>query len=288
MQGDTVGDFKNIVVVGLGLMGASMALSMRAAGYENVRGWDINPATLEFAIAHEVVGQHDLNLRELLSWADTVVLAVYPDQMIAFLQEHQEELQVGSRVVDISGIKSALIGQVRSFLRTDVDFLSIHQMAGREKSGIEMATAELFEHSNFIIVQQAENRAENIEHLERLAEKMRVQRVCRLSAQEHDEIIAYTSHLPHVVAISLVNSSSFNERTAHFVGGSFRDATRVALINSQLWTQLFLTNKQQVLEEIDKLKVQLDRVSTALQANSQEELQKILVAANSNRSKLCK
>lgn len=282
----TIGKLSNVLIVGLGLIGGSMAMSMRSCGYKNIRAIDINRATIDFAIEKNIIDVYEMQQSELIAWADIVILALYPFQVADFLKCNQEYLQSDSLIIDTSGIKSNLIKNVRSFLRKDVDFLAIHQMAGKEQGGIANASADLFKNSNFILIKQNENSKKNLIYLEELASDLMVKGICTLTAAEHDEVIAYTSHLPHVIAVSLINSISFNNLTHKFTGGSFRDATRVALINASLWSQLLIDNKSCVTKELDELANQLARIKSALEKDSYKELEMILEQARVNRSKL--
>ena len=282
----TIGKLSNVLIVGLGLIGGSMAMSMRSCGYKNIRAIDINRATIDFAIEKNIIDVYEMQQSELIAWADIVILALYPFQVADFLKCNQEYLQSDSLIIDTSGIKSNLIKNVRSFLRKDVDFLAIHQMAGKEQGGIANASADLFKNSNFILIKQNENSKKNLIYLEELASDLMVKGICTLTAAEHDEVIAYTSHLPHVIAVSLINSISFNNLTHRFTGGSFRDATRVALINASLWSQLLIDNKSCVIKELDEFSNQLARIKSALEEDSYKELEMILEQARVNRSKL--
>lgn len=282
----TLGKLSNVLIVGLGLIGGSMAMSMRSCGYKNIRAIDINRATIDFAKEKNIIDVYEMQQSELVAWADIVILALYPFQVADFLKCNQEYLQSDSLIIDTSGIKSNLIKNVRSFLRKDVDFLAIHQMAGKEQGGIANASADLFKNSNFILIKQNENSKKNLIYLEELASDLMVKGVCTLTAAEHDEVIAYTSHLPHVIAVSLINSISFNNLTHRFTGGSFRDATRVALINASLWSQLLIDNKSCVIKELDEFSNQLARIKSALEEDSYKELEMILEQARVNRSKL--
>lgn len=277
-----------IVVVGLGLIGASFAMALRSVGYSNICGIDTDARTMELALAQGIINDTELETKQLLAQADITILAIYPWQAAEFLRRHLNDFAADSLVLDTSGIKTDIIRSIREFWRSDADFVAIHQMAGREKGGIDNACDNLFINTNFIIIKQAENEPENIAFVKQLAEQMRVKGIYLLTAAEHDKIIAYTSHLNHLIAVGLVNAASFNEQTAHFIGGSFRDVSRVALINGKLWSQLLIANKEHVLDELAEFQNQLNILKTAIQESNTAELEKILGKANANRSKLCK
>lgn len=277
-----------VLIVGLGLIGGSIALAMRKLGYKNIRAIDINEQTIKFAVEQKIIEHSYLIDKELVAWADITIISLYPLHAIEFLEKHQGDFATASMVIDTSGIKEEIIRRVRSFWNNNADFITIHQMAGKEQGGIVNASAELFYNTNFIITPQPENLPEHLEFVEDFAKGLQVKGIYKLSAREHDKIIAYTSHLNHMIAVSLVNTDSFTEQTTNFIGGSFRDVSRVALINSNLWSQLLLANKEHALEELDKFKTQLERLHKAISNYDEQELRHILEQASANRSKLCR
>lgn len=277
-----------VLIVGLGLIGGSIALAMRQLGYTNIRAIDINADTIKFAMEHGIIEYSYLIDKELVGWADITILSLYPLHAVEFIEKHQHDFAAGSIVVDTSGIKKEVIRRVRSFWNNKADFITIHQMAGKEQGGIVNASADLFRNTNFIITPQAENLPDNLAFIEEFARSLGVKGIFNLSADEHDKIIAYTSHLNHMIAVGLVNTESFTEQTRNFIGGSFRDVSRVALINSNLWSQLLIANREHALSELSKFQKQLDRLYVAIDSYDEQGLQKILQQANANRSKLCK
>lgn len=278
----------NILIVGLGLIGGSIALTLKNIGYKNIYAWDINEETLEYAWQQQIVQRTELKVQALIKQADVVFLAIYPWQAKEFLQNNLAEFKSGAVIIDTSGIKEKLVLDIKSFWRDDLDFLAIHQMAGKEKGGLENACDNLFVNTNFIIIEQADNQPQNLQAVVKLARAMQVKEIVMLTASEHDKIIAYTSNLTHVLAVGLVNSPSFSSQTKKFIGGSFRDVSRVALINSNLWTQLLLENRENVLREIAAFKEQLELLERSIINNSAADLQKLLIRANLNRGELCK
>lgn len=181
------------------------------------------------------------------------------------------------------GIKGSIPDQVDALLGPEMDFVPTHPMAGREGKGYSQSTSQIFQGANFILIHRDNNRPEHREWLRNMAYELGCARVVELSVEEHDSIIAYTSDLPHVMAVSLINSDSMQENTKYFVAGSFRDATRVADINAKLWSDLFLLNKEPVLREINKLEMQLEHWKSALQQDDREELEQMMDQAKKKR-----
>lgn len=159
-------------------------------------------------------------------------------------------------------------------------------MAGRQGSGLGMSDAAIFQGASYILVPTERNTAVARAWMEQFARTLGCARTVAVTAAEHDRIIAYTSDLPHITAVSLVNSSSYSENTKYFIAGGFRDATRVADINPELWSDLFLANGENVLAEIEKLQKQLDRWHRAVADKDRGALQDILREAGPRRRQL--
>jgi prephenate dehydrogenase len=221
-----------------------------------------------------------------LSQADVIICCVYPGAILDFVRKNAQHFQPGTLFTDATGIKGQLPEQVQALLPPACEFLAGHPMAGRQGSGLGMAAAEIFDGANYIIVPAAHNTAPAIAWLEKFAKALGCKCTVKLTAAEHDSIIAYTSDLPHILAVSLVNSASFTENTKYFIAGSFKDATRVADINPDLWSDLFLANKQNTLAEIAKYQEQLQRWQRALEQDDAQALKAMLREAGPKRRKL--
>lgn len=149
-----------------------------------------------------------------------------------------------------------------------------------------MSDAAIFQGANYIVVLEKHNTEAAIGWLEAFATALGCARTVRVTPAEHDGIIAYTSNLPHVAAVALMDSASYNDTTKYFVAGSFRDATRVADINPELWSDLFLANKEKVAEEIDRYMEQLSLWRNALRAGDGGQLQELMRKAAARRKDL--
>ncbi|MCD2435132.1 prephenate dehydrogenase [Acidaminococcus sp. NSJ-142] len=270
-------------IVGLGLIGGSYAKALRGQKVQKILGLDTNPIVTLMAKDEGYITDNIDECPERLKEADVIVCAMYPGAFVPFVKEHVKDFKPDVLLTDVMGIKGDLPDQVDALLGPDMDFVPTHPMAGREGKGYSQSTSLIFPGSNFIIIKRDNNRPEHVKWLTDMAYELGCGRVVELTGPEHDSIIAYTSDLPHIMAVSLVNSDSMQEDTKQFVAGSFRDATRVADINASLWSDLFLLNRDKVVVEINRLEEQLEHWKTALQVGDKDELELMMNRAKKRR-----
>lgn len=273
-------------IVGMGLIGGSYAKALRKLKARRIMGMDISAgiahACLNANMIDEVVEKDGSNLKE----ADVVICSVYPEAIVDFVRSNLGNFSEGTLLTDATGVKGTMPREIQEMLPDGCEFLSGHPMAGRQGSGIAMSDAGIFNNSNYIIVPTEKNTAEAIGWLERFAEAIGCARTVKVTMEEHDRIIAYTSDLPHITAVALVNSASYNENTRYFIAGGFRDATRVADINPELWSDLFLSNRENVIAEIENYQNQMERWKKAIVENDRDALKAIMREAGPRRRML--
>lgn len=272
-----------VAIIGLGLIGGSYAKALKAQKVKRVIGSDRNHIVSLMAKDEGYVDELADDKPELLREADVIVCCMYPSAFVPFVKANRQYFKPDVLLTDVMGIKGSIPDQVDALLGLDMDFVPTHPMAGREGKGYSQSTSQIFQGANFILIKRANNKPEHEEWLRNMAYELGCARVVELTVQEHDSIIAYTSDLPHVLAVSLINSDSMQENTKYFVAGSFRDATRVADINATLWSDLFLLNKGPVIQEINKIEQQLERWKNALQQDDTEELVAMMDQAKKKR-----
>ena len=159
-------------------------------------------------------------------------------------------------------------------------------MAGREKKGIDYATNEVFKGANFLIIKTEKNKEENLKLIEKLAYEMGFKHIKRTSPQFHDEMIAFTSQLPHVLAVALINSDIEGRNTGEFIGDSYRDLTRIANMNEKLWSLLFLGNKENLLKVMNRFEKEFDEIKKSIEEDDEEKLQELFIKSTKRREKL--
>lgn len=241
-----------ISVIGLGLIGASIA--ERLAQTYQVKGIDIDPMTIEYARSNHSTYHASLEVEEIKE-SDIIILALYPSQVVPWIRENQGILKPNALILDTSGVKSSIMDEVNRILRSDLEFLGFHPMAGKEKSGITYASKNLLERANIILVGEV-FKPSVVDIAKDISDALGAKTLSCLSAHEHDEIIGFLSQLTHVIAICLMNTNQ-NPLLVNYTGDSFRDLTRIASINEYLWTELFQMNKPALLEQINLFEKEL-------------------------------
>lgn len=278
----------NITIVGLGVIGGSFAMAFKEAGFEDVYAVDLNKESIEKAKNMGIIKDGSDNAKQFLEIADLVIICIYPRIIKDFMMENRNNFKDGAIVTDVAGIKGTLIKQLDDIIPDNIDFIFGHPMAGRENKGIDHATAECYKGANYLLIDTERNDDDNVLLLQAIIYKLGFKRIIRISSGFHDQIIAFTSHLPHVMAVSLINSDVEARNTEIYMGGSYRDATRVADINEDLWTELFLGNKENLLEVIDDFMAEMGRFREDLAKSDRVALNKRLKRATKRRRRLNK
>ncbi len=275
-----------IVVVGLGVIGGSFTMALKEAGYDDVYGIDINEESLEKAKKLGLIKEGFTSGDEIVKSADFIIISLYPRLVKKFITDNKENFNDGAVITDATGIKKMFIDDIIKILPENIDFVFGHPMAGREKKGIDFASSTVFKGANYILTPVARNKEENLKMIEDLVYKLGFKRVRRITPEHHDEMIGYTSQLPHSLAVALVNSDLEGRETGSFIGDSYRDLTRIANINEDLWSELFLGNKENLLTSIENFEVELDKIKHAIENDDKEALKELFIKSTKRREKL--
>lgn len=272
-----------VTIIGLGLIGGSFALGLGGKVRE-VRGADADPDVVRMARKRQMADVLNTDAARLLPGADLVVVALYPEQSERFILEHRDRFDPGTLVIDVSSIKEGIVSRLQEALGDRVEFLGTHPMAGREGRGIGRAREEMFLGSYYLLTPTERNRASSIALVSELVGLLGVRQVVRLDPAEHDRLVAYTSQMPHVLASVLMNG--FRDEARWLVGGSFKDATRVASINADLWVELFLHNRTHLLREMDAFSERLETFRRALTDGDDQTLRALLQEADEHKKEI--
>ena len=241
---------KNILIVGLGVIGGGYAKGLSDLGY-TVNCITKNRADIDYALERGMIADgKDFVCEEMVSRADIIIFALYPTVFVEWVREYQHLFKSGAIITDVSGVKSTVVYKIQGFLRPDVEFISAHPMAGRERSGVEYSDPAVFLGANYIITPTEKNTEGAIELCREIGEALGFGRITLLSPEEHDRMIAFLSQLTHCIAVSLMTCNA-EEGLEKYTGDSFRDLTRIAKINENMWSELFLLNKDALLSEMD-------------------------------------
>ena len=274
----------NIGIIGLGLMGASFAKRLSPQKDKTIYGIDQNEQTIQTALELNIIKEGSTDPGKLIKKCNLIILALYPTMIKPWIVENQQYLESGTILMDISGVKTNIVEPVQSILREDLELISIHPMCGRESRGIDFAQADIFDNANYIIVPTNKNTATAIEAAKQLGKDLRVKNISILSCEEHDRMIGFLSQLTHVIAVSLMNTHD-NSHLVEYTGDSFRDLTRIATINEDLWSELFLLNKDILLDEIDQFLDATKHFRDSLEKEDIDEMKRLFIQST-NRRKL--
>lgn len=276
-----------ILIVGLGLMGGSYARALTAAGY-CVDAIDRDPEAIRYALAEGIIraGATDAD-PALIGRADLVVFALYPHVFLSWLEAHQGFLKPGALLTDVTGVKGAVVKAVQAGLRSDVEFIAAHPMAGREVSGVQNSTPDIFRGANYIVVPTEKNTQGAIETCRTLGEVLGFARVSELTPEEHDEIIGFVSQLTHCIAVALMTCND-DQHLEEYTGDSFRDLTRIARINDEMWSELFLLNRDALLSQMDAFEAQLGRLRETIATGKRDEMRAMMRRSAERRAKFDK
>lgn len=276
----------NIVIVGLGLIGGSYAMALRELKPRQICAVDADERVLDSALRMGLIDKGCKDGKDILKEADLVIMALYPEKTMEFVNENIENFKKGAVLTDTCGIKIGVVEKINSFLPQDIDFVGGHPMAGKESNGLQSASKDIFKDANYIITPTERNKKENIELIVKMAKAIGCKNVVCVTPEEHDRIISFTSQLPHVIAVSLVNSNMAERNIELFIGGSFKDATRVATINSMLWSELFTLNSENLIDEIEKFEESIKRIKRAIKSEDVNDLVDIFEEASAKRRKM--
>lgn len=263
-----------IGIVGLGLIGGSLAKSIRKNTEHSVWGLDKDPTILAKA---KMLGAIDKELEpQDLAKCDLLILAIYPEDLLSFLRENGELLNCKGLVMDCCGVKQEICkGALPLAKEFGFTFVGGHPMAGLEFSGFDASTTSLFQNASMIFTPLSDIKITQLELLKNLFLSIGFSHIELSTPEKHDKIIALSSQLAHIVSSAYVQSPSALDHSG-FSAGSFHDMTRVAELNETLWTQLFFANRENLIDEVDGLVDRLKAYSQALKNENKDELAGLL------------
>ncbi len=274
-------DFK-IAIIGLGIIGGSMAYALNGFKNSTIYGCDTNPETRDKALKKGAVHQVSANSRDAIANADLVILCTYPEMIVNIINENRDHFKKGAIITDVCGVKTELAKKIEKILPAGCQYVGGHPMAGKETHGFDSAAPELFGMCGYIITPSASSKADGIALIHKMAQYIGATRICTASPEEHDSVIAYTSDLMHVSASALC--LDYNQKMNRaYTAGAFRDCTRIANINPPLWSELFLENRDFLLEELETYINSLEKFKTAIEDRDGKELTRLLAVVRKNK-----
>ena len=266
---------KKILIVGLGLLGGSYARVLKRFGFP-ISAITLEQSSIDYALREGLIdeGSTEVDPR-LVGEADLVIFALYPHVFVDWIREHQHLFKSGALITDVTGVKRDIVYRIQDMLRPDVEFIPAHPMAGREVSGVENSTATLFIGANYIVTPTERNTPEAIATCIELGRLLGFSNVTTLTPEEHDEMIGFLSQLTHCIAVTLMTCND-KENMEKFTGDSFRDLTRIARINDLMWSELFVANKDVLLEQMDRFMDKFAELRAMLEAEDVEGMREMM------------
>ena len=274
---------KKILIVGLGLLGGSYARALKRFGF-HISAITKEQSSIDYALKEKIIDEGFTQIDEkIIGEADLVVFALYPHVFVEWIEENQSLLKSGALITDVTGVKRSIVYKIQEILRPDVEFIAAHPMAGREVSGVENSTDKMFVGANYIVTPTEKNSDEAIRTCMELGRLLGFSNVTALSPEEHDEMIGFLSQLTHCIAITLMTCND-KEDMEKFTGDSFRDLTRIARINDLMWSELFVANKDALLNQMNLFMDKFMELKEMLETEDIEGMRKMMRHSTERRA----
>ncbi len=276
-----------ILIVGLGLMGGSYAIALKKKGY-NVGAITRSQPSIDYALENGFIDYGTTEIdSEIIKNADLIVFGLYPTVFIDWIKENQGLFSPNTVITDVTGVKTSVVYEVQKILRPDVEFVPAHPMAGREVYGVQNSAGVNISEANFIVTPTDKNTEENIETIKKLGAEIGFARISVLSPEEHDDMIAFLSQLAHCLAVVLMTCNDL-QNLEDYTGNSFRDLTRIAHINENMWSELFMMNKEALLNQMNLFSKQFDKLKKQLEDGDIDGMKEMMKKSTVRRDKFDK
>lgn len=281
---------KNIVVIGLGLIGGSIALALQKSPENKIIGFDLSQDTLQSAKVLGVIHEAAENPEKAAETADVIIFATPVNSTIEWMEKiKQWKLPAHLIVTDTGSTKQLIMDKAVELQQMGITFIGGHPMAGSHKSGVLAAKPFLFENAYYMLTPLKDTSKEQTEELEQLL-KLTSAKLMIISAEEHDHMTSVVSHFPHIVAASLVHQLAQENTqfpfTKRLAAGGFRDITRIASSNPIMWQDITIQNRQQIQEQLSKWQQEMSRVQEILEVGSDSEIHEFFATAKTFRDDL--
>lgn len=280
-------DFNQVAIIGVGFLGASFALSLKKAGVCNsIYGYGRNAASLLFAKDSGIVDDYSLDLWKVCTDSDLIVLSTPVGAFQKIIGEINKIAKKGGVITDLGSVKGKLVYDIEKQLPQGVHYIGSHPIAGGEKSGVENARDDLFDNALCIVTPTKNSHTASLDKICRLWESIG-SRVELMDPYLHDRVYAIVSHLPHLAAYALVNSvGEIDEDFIKYAGKGFKDMTRIAMSPPELWSDISLLNKENILQMINVFKSNLSKIEKFLKEDDLEGLKREFYRSRELRGRL--
>ncbi|OEJ13087.1 prephenate dehydrogenase [Brachyspira hampsonii] len=268
----------NITVIGMGLMGGSLTKALKLSNQNyNIYAIDTNRENIESALKDGYIEKGYFNydnIKELIELSDIIMICTLPSIAIDIIDKYKHLIDNNKILSDFCGVKTDIFNNTK-----DKKYIGLHTMAGKEKGGYINSSETIFKNSNAIIVNNENADESDIKIIEKLSKDIGCSKIIRSTVEKHDEMIAFTSQLMHIVACGIVNHDHFLSSLG-FEGNSLGDHTRVGTIDSNMWSELFLYNSDYLYDALDKYIKCLNDFKYALKDKNRDKLKKLMDNSN--------
>ena len=276
-----------ILIVGLGLLGGSYAQSLSRQGYY-VTAITKEQHSIDYALERNYIAKGSSFVDEaLIKEANLIIFALYPHVFLDWIRENAHLIQPKTVITDVTGVKQSIVYEIQALLPKGVEFISAHPMAGKETSGVENSDENIFKNANYIVVPTEKNSLDTVELCGDLGETLGFREISVLTPEKHDKMIAFLSQLTHCIAVSLMCACEEPE-LERYTGDSFRDLTRIANINDEMWSELFLANRETLLAEMDNYRNSFDKLYDTIKNGDRDTMREMMRLSTARRRKFNK
>lgn len=278
----TINKNTKFLIVGLGLLGGSYARGLTGKGYY-VEALVDNREAMEYALEHGMVKKVSMEVdEEMIKQADIIIFTLYPETFVSWIEKNGHHIRPGTVITDVTGVKGPIVDKIQRMLPPMVEFISAHPMAGKETSGVQNSDERIFYGMNYLVVPTEMNTEEGIEACKRIGEILGFGRISEISPENHDKMIGFVSQLTHCIAVALMNCYE-HASLERYTADSFRDLTRIAKINENMWSELFLANKDALLGEMDLFLGEFNRLHDFLKNDDREGMKEMMITSTKRR-----
>jgi prephenate dehydrogenase len=275
---------KKILIVGLGLIGGSYARAFTKLGFE-VSAITRSADSVDYALENGLITKGATTPDPaLIGEAELIIFSLYPKIFIQWIEENQQYFKPGALLTDVTGVKTSVVYKIQAMLRDDVEFIAAHPMAGKEVYGVQNSDERIFYGANYIVTPTEKNTQAAINDCLEIGKLLGFGKVCTLAPEKHDEMIGFVSQLTHCIAVSLMTCYDDKEKLQDYTGDSFRDLTRIARINDEMWSELFLMNKEPLLAQMDKFLDEFSRLRRSLEEGDRDTMRDMMRLSTARRA----
>lgn len=276
--------FKTIGVIGVGLLGGSIAAAARQRQLaETILGAGRNPSRMRAAQQSGLLDRGSTNIAETAAQSDLVIVCTPVNHIVQFIRVVAEHSRPGTVITDVGSTKQKICSELYGSLPEGVSFVASHPLAGSEKAGFEFADPDLFADRPCVVTPDDATPTEAVERVKGFWEGLGMH-VLETTPEKHDRILAETSHLPHVVSSAL--AMTLSEENRPFTSTGFRDTTRIAGGDPALWIEILLSNSDAIIESIDKYTQSLSQLREAIANHDEKRLRQLLEDGKKNHDAL--